>query len=290
MSEANNRPTPDILDRATEALRDAPVPSGPPSDLVAATVAAVQNRLAGAVPGEPARQQRRRRIMRYVGYGTAATAAAGLLAVAGMLWFPRPSAAAEFRKALDNAERAKSVKVIATIENNGKATYVRTIYRQGDLIRMETVRDAELGEDPPVIVADLKTRKALLLHTMSKTARRTTLGEQEVRLVTGVMDGLSGIKEQVAGGDEKAVKDLGEEKLGDRKTRAYEVTGKQPPGVWKVWVDPKTELPVRVRLASENAKNTFTLDFEKWNEEFDEKLFKQDVPEGYKLVEPPEKK
>jgi outer membrane lipoprotein-sorting protein len=198
---------------------------------------------------------------------------------------PRTAFARFVLPAIHNAEKAKSVKVTATIENNGKVTYVRTIYRQGDLIRMETVKEVELADDPPVIVADLKTRKALLLHPKAKTARRITLGEQEVKLVTGVMDGLSGIKEQVAGGDEKAVKYSGEEKLGDRKTRAYEVTGKSPPAVWKVWVDPKTELPVRVRLASEKDKNTFTMDFDKWNEEFDPKLFTRDVPDGYKLID-----
>ena len=74
MSEANSRPTPDILDEATGALRDAPVPAGPSADLAAATVAALNNRLAGAVPSEQFRRERRRRIMRYVGFTTAAAA------------------------------------------------------------------------------------------------------------------------------------------------------------------------------------------------------------------------
>jgi outer membrane lipoprotein-sorting protein len=185
--------------------------------------------------------------------------------------------------AIDNAEKAKSVKVTATLEADGKVTLVRTLYRQGDLVRTETVKGAEREPDA-VIVADLNTRAALLLYPQAKTARRTTLGDQEVKLVTGVMGGLSGIKEQVAGGDPQAVKDLGEEQLGGRKTRAFEVTGRAPPGVWKVWVDPTTDLPVRARLADGASKTTFTLDFDNWNEEFDAKLFRQDVPAGYKEV------
>ena len=47
MSEQNSRPTPDPLDEAAGALRDAPVPAGPPPELTAATVAALKNRLAG---------------------------------------------------------------------------------------------------------------------------------------------------------------------------------------------------------------------------------------------------
>ena len=87
------------------------------------------------------------------------------------------------------------------------------------------------------------------------------------------------------GGDDKAVKALGEEKIGDRKTTAYEITAGGPmPGVWKVWVDPKTDFPVRLRLAG-GAKQSLTFDFEDWNKKFDAKLFSQDVPEGYKLPE-----
>ena len=489
MSDQNSKPTPDPLDQAAGALREAPIPAGPPPELTAATVAAIHNRLAGAVPVEQVRRERRRRIMRYASF---TTAAAVILGTAGVLWFGGSSAAAfqkaiekarraesvgytqrlavegipeqveiarirgeEFRiedgdgtrarianlrtrkavfldadrrlaqfvdlpagreappglleslnklagqdgekvgdedvagtratkfklkreepkggaeewfvwidpktgwpvkmqstgkvaltqengqekivpytltldkfewnakfedkvfsldapagyksvkgiappviesgptvfvnvvlPALENAEKAKSVKVVATTENNGKADLTRTVYRQGDSIRVNTAKGAE-RRDETVVIADLKTREALFLEPKTKTVRRTTLGNQEVKLVTGVMDGLSGIKEQVAGGDEKALKDLGEEKLGDRKTHAYEV--RRADEVWKVWIDPKSSLPVRIRVG-EQGKNTLTLDFSKWNEEFDNKLFELKVPEDYRMVEQPEKK
>jgi outer membrane lipoprotein-sorting protein len=489
VSELNSRPTPDTLEDATGALREAPVPPGPPPELVAATVALIHNRLAGAVPAEQVRRERRRRIMRYASF---TTAAAVILGTAGVLWFGGTSAAAfqkaiekarraesvgytqrlavegipeqveiarirgdQFRiedgdgtrtrianlrtrkavfldadrklaqfvdlpvgqetppglleslnklagqdgekvgdedvagtratkfrlkrdepkggaeewfvwidpktgwpvkmqntgkvaltqengqekmvpytltldkfewnakfedklfsldaptgyksvkgiappviesgrtvfvnfvlPALENAEKAKSVQILATAENNGKATFSRTVYRQGDSIRVETARGAE-RRDETVVIADLKTREALLLDPKAKTARRTTLGSQEMKLVAGVMEGLSGIKEQVAGGDEKALKDLGEEKLGDRTTRAYEI--RREDEVWKVWIDPKTSLPVRIQVG-EQGKSTLTLDFSKWTEEFDGMLFELKVPEGYKVIEEPKKK
>ena len=125
MSEVNDGPTPDALEDATGALRGAPVPAGPPTELSAATVAAIQNRLAGAPPASELARRRRRTIMRYIGFGTATAAAVAVATAAGILWFGG-SAAAHVQKAIDNAEKATSVKVTMTIENKGKVTSIRT--------------------------------------------------------------------------------------------------------------------------------------------------------------------
>src|SRR5262249_24763816 len=154
----------------------------------------------------------------------------------------------------------------------------RKIYRQGDSLRAETVKDAEHNEDG-IHIVDLKTGESLYLHTGRKLATPIRMAQQEMRLLAGMMGDLSGIKAALADGDEKPVKDLGEQKVGDRTTKAYEIRGKTPPGTWTVWVDPKTELPVRIRLAEEGAKSTFTLDFADWNKEHDPKLFSREVPE-----------
>lgn len=281
MSEVNDRPTPDALEDATGALRGAPVPAGPSTELSAATVAAIQTRLAGAPPASELARRRRRKIMRYIGFGTATAAAVAVATAAGILWFGG-SAAAHVQKAIDNAEKATSVKVTMTIENKGKVE-VRTLYRQGDAVRVETAADATLP-DNPIMVVDLKTRKLLTLLPGTKGAARGELAAQEAQAVAGMLGDFAGLKTYL-GGDDKAVKALGEEKIGDRKTTAYEITAAGPiPGVWKVWVDPKTDLPVRLRLAGE-AKQSLTFDFEDWNKKFDAKLFSQDVPEGYTLPE-----
>ena len=136
MSEQNNRPTPDILDEATGALRDAPVPAGPPADLTAATVAAITNRLAGTVPSEPARRQKRRRIMRYWGLGTAAAVVA-IATAAGVLLLGGTSAAARVQKALDNAAKAKSVRLVNKLDRDGKLETVMTMYVQTERSRWD---------------------------------------------------------------------------------------------------------------------------------------------------------
>src|SRR5262249_41491813 len=131
MSDHDTR---DILDKAIGALRDVPVPDGPPAELVAATVGAINQRLARAAPAGPSR---RRRTRRYAGYPAAGAVAVATLA--GVLGFGGSSAAARVQKALDNAAKAKSVKVtvmLINVEIEGKMTHVQTMFRQGDMIRM----------------------------------------------------------------------------------------------------------------------------------------------------------
>jgi outer membrane lipoprotein-sorting protein len=281
MSDHDTR---NVLDDATAALRDVPVPGGPPAELLAATVRAIDHRPAGAAPAGP---PRRKRIMRYAGYATAAVAVATLV---GLLGFGGGSAAARVQKALDNAAKAKSVKVTAmliNVETEGKMTHVQTMFRQGDVVRIETVWAPPEMPVKPVTVADLKTRKALILLPQAKTAQRGTLGAEESQGMAAMMGNFAEMKAQLTGGDDKAVKAVGEERIGGRWTKAYEITVKDSkvarPGVWTVWVDPETELPVRLA----DAHRGLILDFEDWNKEFDPKLFSLDVPAGYKEVEQP---
>ena len=57
----------------------------------------------------------------------------------------------------------------------------------------------------------------------------------------------------------------------------------------KLWVDPKTQLPVLWRASAANDGPTMVSEFTNWNEKFDEQLFDLKVPKGYKL-EMPDKK
>jgi outer membrane lipoprotein-sorting protein len=199
---------------------------------------------------------------------------------------PGQPVAAFLGAVLDKAAKAKSVKVIAKLMTQDKLTHVATYYRQGDVIRMETVWMPPEVPAKPVVVADLKTRKMITLVPESKTAQRGTLGAQESQALTAMMGNFAGMKAGLTGGDDKAVKAVGEERVGGRRTTVYELTVKVPlPGVWKVWVDPETELPVRFTDAEGTRRITLT--FEDWNKEFDPKLFSLDVPEGYKLNDSP---
>src|SRR5262245_27142925 len=106
MTDSNHRPEPDYLEDAIGALRAAPIPACPSAELAAATVAAAQVRSTGSPPVEPARHRlSRRTVMRYLSYGSAATAAAALVA----LWLFGGSAVA-LDDALKRVEAAKTVR------------------------------------------------------------------------------------------------------------------------------------------------------------------------------------
>ena len=49
----------------------------------------------------------------------------------------------------------------------------------------------------------------------------------------------------------------------------------------KLWVDPKTQLPVLWRASAANDGPTMVSEFTNWNEKFDEQLFDLKVPKGY---------
>lgn len=196
---------------------------------------------------------------------------------------PAESDATVFIHAITEAEKAKSVTATATAETDGKVTYSRKVFRAGDGIRVETTR-AEKSDE--VIVADLKTGDAIVRDEKAKTAHTTKLGGQELQMLNGLLVDFAGMKESLAK-DANAVKPAGEEKIGDRVTKVYDVTSKQPGVVWKVWIDPKTDLPVRAKFADDRKGwPTFTITFDDWNKELDAKLFNRDMPAGFKLVEP----
>ena len=287
MSDTNHRPTPDALERATHALRDAPVPPGPPADVRAATTAAVHNRLAGAVPAEVARQQRRRRIMRYVRFGSAATVAAGLLVAAGVLWLGSAPASAAFVKAIENVEKAKSMRAVIVTEAAPEMKFEMKMFVQGDAARSEMDMGKDMGSF--VVIVDAKKREMLQLFPRTKTAIRTDLAEVEkkteavakdVGKLTGLLTDLKGAK----------VAALPDETVDGRKLKVFAVKGHRLEELKgtadvTVWIDPKTELPHRYRMEMQigDVKTTAVTTFLGFNEDLDPKLFDTTIPEGYKL-------
>lgn len=278
MSDANHRPTPDALDRATESLRTVSVPPGPPADVLAATVAAVHNRLADTVPAEVARLQRRRRIMRYVRYGSATTIAAGLLVAAGVLWVGGQSAEASFLKAMENAAKAKTVRAKVTrVDKDGPRTGHATLSVRGDRLRLD--------DETFVSISDTAAKTVLHLNPDKKQAR--TFTPADAADFQNPLDQLVRLKD--------AQPELvGEDTVGGRKVRVFRVKGAggnlfRLRGEWTVWVDPTTELPVRMQLRNAagvpDDKLRVTLDEFEWNVDLDAKLFDLTVPDGYTVTE-----
>jgi hypothetical protein len=278
MSEANSRPIPDTLEEATRALREVPTPAGPPAELTAATTAEVKNRLAGTAPASAvARQKKRRRIMRYVGFGSATAAAIAVATAAALIGFGGNSAAAGFRKALDNAKEAKSVRILSR-DPAGKADL--TLHIQGDRIRVD-----EPGADFPVRIWDLSAKQELILDPPAKTARLKAMTQEDLRKATDERSRIFNLLPTLRAEEGVKVKELPEEKVGGRTTKVFEFSSEDSSG--RLWVDAKSNLPVRLKLATKFLSSQLEIDLEfvDWNVEFDAKLFSLEVPAGYKLLD-----
>lgn len=301
MSESNSCPRPDLLDLAIGELRDAPTPDGPRGKLTSATILALKNRLAGAVPGDLAHQRRRRRIMRYVGYGSAAAVAVGVLVATGLFVTGGRTAEAAFLRAMDKAAKAETVRFtwsqtsgppgqkgqqfFRTDKDGNVRVYDSSSESVMKVIAKGTKVRVEYGETVTRL-EDYSADTVLTLDHKYKFARRFVAGGQE--------GDWYGLFARLAKLRPEEVKPAGEEMIGRVKALKFElekgektgvIVGEVWPGAkWTIWIDPKTDWPVRLTyVKDENLKWEFT-DFV-WNEPAEDALFEQKAPAGYKLIE-----
>jgi hypothetical protein len=299
MTEHNEQPTMDLLDQAVRALRDEAVPEGPPAQVVASTVEALQTTTAS--PEVVRLLQTRRLMIRIARYGSIATAAAVLLALGGVMLLHR-NAALAFGEVVERVKEAKSVTFITKmpgILQGKKGIKQQKFYIQGDAYRMEIPSAQEGAQVPPdappvllAIIADAKQKKALQLDFVRKTAqimKGDEKGWQEMA------KGLANPVEQLRLLKDEDAERIGEEVLNGRKTQVYRLKKTDifmgvrvtEPEVAKVWVDPKTSLPVRfaVERPADGGKVETVIVFEQftWNKDRDPNLFKVEVPKGFTL-------
>ncbi|MBA4187340.1 MAG: hypothetical protein C0467_04895 [Planctomycetaceae bacterium] len=296
MSEANNRPAPDPLDLATDVLRGAPVPAGPPAELVAATIAAVRDRLAGAVPAEALARKRRRRIMSYVGFGTATAAA---VAVAVVMWSPARSEAGMFEKAIEKVEKAKSFRAKFTISGDGNNKLEMKVSARGGKVRIEQDLGGNMG--PVVILGDFAKKTSLVLLRNNKLAMWSDDPAETLPLPEA-------ITKRLAGADVPTLVDaltelkgakyetLPDEVVEGHKAKVFVVKGfKWEEGEQSditLWIEPKAATILKFRLETTTGKSKGFIQegiLLGLDEELDEGQFELKVPAGYQEVGKPEK-
>jgi len=230
-------------------------------------------------------------------YGSVATVAAAL--VAGIVLFTAERhAAIAFADVVQNVKDAKSVSFtcIQKITPNS-STLEQKWFMQGDAMRVEMPGQQEAFQgkvkEPVVlaIVGDLKQKKALQIDFVGKTAQWLKVDEKAAQQFVNPVDQLRQLKDQDA-------ERLADEQLDGRATQLYRLKkvgffggkGKIEEGeFFKVWVDAKSGLPVRIALESWNAdkkgKMKLTFDQFTWNEAIAPEMFRLEVPSGFKLQE-----
>jgi hypothetical protein len=312
MTDRNEQHPVDELDRATEALRNAPIPDGPSPNLVASTVEALQSASIAPPSVSPPSvggryrgglSQRRRKMFRLVRYSTAAAAVMLLAVLAGWLFLiDHPLA---FADVVEQVKKAKSVtfvtKMPSILQGREKGILQQKFYIQGDASRME-IPSAQEGvqvppDAPPVLlafIADAKQKKALQLDFVRKTAQIMKVDEKRWQEMA---KGLANPVEQLRQLKDQEAERIGEEVLDGRKTQVYRLKKTDifmgvrvtEPEVAKVWVDPKTSLPVRIAVErpADGGKVETVFSFEQftWNESLDPDLFKLEVPKGFTVTE-----
>ena len=264
-----------LLNRAVAALREAPVPEGPPPGLVASTVEALQS---ARTPPEVVRLEERRRIMiRIARRGGLAAAVLLLMALAVSFWLVDRAATTAFAGVVANIKKAESVSFVIKQKHGDRPEPESKLYFHGDRFRyLLPGGDSEL-------VGDLRRRKGLLLRPRPRTAREVDLKDH---MPAGELR--SPIEELQKLSDGEAVR-LADEVVDGRRYQVYRVKAGLSLGVlggegeWKVWVDPDTRLPSRLLLSNPDGSHFFSLEEFTWNRPFDAELFDLELPEGYRL-------
>jgi hypothetical protein len=276
MSEHNSRPTPpDVLEQATAALRGAPVPAGPPAALAAATVAAVQDRLARAEP----RTLNRRRVMRIIGYGSLATAAAVALGV-GLTG----GTASALDKAADKAAAADAVTYVAKEKLGTQAEIESKHSLRGHRARIE------LAGGTTVLVVDTKAREALMtippLKVYEKSGPNTPgprVDDLGGKTAVAALLALRGKKPEYLGREEAGGVRAVKLKVMEDRTKS-----RQEPIEWTLWLDPATDLPVKMQKSGttfaggKEVPTTTVFERFEWNPKLEDKLFDMTPPAGFK--------
>jgi len=276
----------DRLEQATEALRGAPVADGPPPQVVAATVRALQS--LNNSPDAIRLIQRRSVMFRVARYGSLVAAALLAALVAGWLLFPGRIGGTSFASVLDKVNQAKSVTCLFKQEVAGTVEPVRKLYIREDAMRMEAA-------GVRTFVFDVKLRKAIALDDRSKTVELPSL-EKGVR-IPNPLEQFRKLKRQDA-------ERIREEMLDGRTVEIYrlknvdlfEMNLQVQEGDTvevKLWVDSQTQLPAKLVVAfpkvdSHDAPSLPIpryLEFSdfRWNEKLDPSLFSLEIPKGYTL-------
>ncbi len=171
------------------------------------------------------------------------------------------------------------------------------MYIQGDAYRSEIPSAQEGVQTPPdappivvVMLADWKQKKALLLDYTTKTAKKIDADEKKWEdMAKAFADPIKQLRQL----KEQDTERLADEELNGQKTQVYRLKKKVifmglthgADETAKLWVDPKSGLPVRIAVGDPADKEKPFIVFEQfsWNVALDPDLFKLDVPKGFRL-------
>ncbi len=276
----------DFLDRAVDSVLRSPIPDELPADQVAGLVAVVRQ---AADQSYPITLIERIKNMKPI--TRIAVAASVLIVLVGLLslFVPGAGTARAFADVAEaiNGIRTATWKVTQTVpQPDGKPIIIRQtgMFMAPYKERTETLRDNNVAS---IQILDGQKEKMLGLSVPLKIAIVTDLEN-----VAGQRPSFVVLRETIAkakkGGKDGEVQHLGFETIDGHRTEVFLVRSKILPNMkktseTKLWVDPKTSLPVRVRRARVSDKPVFEYlmtDFH-YDVPLAPDLFSVEAPKGY---------
>jgi outer membrane lipoprotein-sorting protein len=267
-------PPQELLARAEDALRRAPVPEGPSEE----AVARIQAALEGATAHPRVKSRSGRRAVRWL------VRVAAVVVVGTALFFLAESLlrqpALAFGEVAQKLRDARSLAYRVTVRSPRlkEPESMRFLFKEPGLLRSEgqngEVAITDLGQSKSLIL-DAATRSALLLDTKNAGGTRQPEDDGGVRW----LERLRRLAENEGG-------PAGKRQVGQCQAQGFRVKDESDGFQDMVlWADPKTRLPVliegTVRVGDQEGHITFS-DFE-FNPVLDEALFRLEPPAGYVL-------
>lgn len=284
-----NEMTNDVLERAIASISREPVPAGPPPELVAATLRALDDQpVSDVVDRSPADLPRPpfrtapaswRKLMsrRTPRFAALVLLTATVCAVFGVLLRTRPTVA--FANLADPILKAKTAKFNLEIEANDLPNQT---------VRMLVLEPNRLRQEMPsgqITIFDFNARRMLFLTPAKKSARLVNMTDMPAQQMPHNFFDLLRTNLRAVDADPAVKREpLGRKQIAGREAIGFRV--RRSNTEMMIWGDPETGLPVVVEMKTTllpNAMITMT-DFE-FDVELDESLFKTEPPEGYSVQE-----
>lgn len=275
MNDAYRSDDSDDLALPLEAAIRATLSDNVPADAVE-RVKLRAKQLAGQGSPTPTAIPPRRRGTRSI-YYTGAAVAVALTIVLGLTSWLDQSRGNAFAQMVANVKAASTVQC-TTFQRFGKQEQFKgRILLEGQRLRNEPIANQIAW------IADVESRKGIFLNVHLKTARPVEVTPEMARNFANPVDELRNLK--LADGER-----MGEEDVQGIRTQVYRVKHLRVLGMagvseMLVWMDVKTQLPVKIVARESDPKHPFELRFEDfiWNQPIDAALFSLDLPAGYRL-------
>jgi len=276
MTDTDRHDSPDLLDRSIAAIRRAQAPPGPDSKAAADTLAAVRQ-AAGLFQADAPNVKLFQKVVTMIYLHKKAvtlTVAAGGLAACVALLLVAAFPTASFAQVVEKLRNVHSMTCTerVTLPGNPQPMTVKMEYL-GKKMR------SEVG-DSLIALTDQETGQAMVLDPKARTARIAKVEVTGGPKSPFEMDPIDEVR-KLAG---KKGDPIGQQQIGAVKAKGFRVT--EDGRMFTVWVDPATELPVRIEITVEmgGAKMNVTLDDLAFDVPLDEKRFSLEPPAGYTVT------